>query len=87
MSAAGTLIEMAAERGGAAVRQRAMARSTLICAQVSHWRLCSINFSPAARTRSATSSGGRSIYAQASFFSVADKGSVSRGLAVALRWR
>ena len=55
MSAASAFIEMAAERGGAA-----MANSTLTCFQVIHLRLCSMNASPAARTRSATSRGGRS---------------------------
>src|ERR1700733_15154439 len=45
----------------AAVRQRAMARNTLRCCQVIHLRLRSMKVRPAARTRSATSRGGRFI--------------------------
>jgi len=52
MSAARALIEMSAEHGRATPR---MASSTLTCFQVIHLRLRSMNASPAARTRSATS--------------------------------
>ena len=46
----------------AAVRQLAMARSTVRCCQVIHRRLRSMKARPVAQTRSATSSGGRFIY-------------------------
>jgi len=42
----------------AAVRQRSMAANTLRCWPVIHRRLASMNFCPATRMRSATSSGG-----------------------------
>ena len=47
----------------AAARHRAIARSTLTCFQVIHLRFRSMNAPPAARTRSATSSGGRFLNA------------------------
>jgi hypothetical protein len=69
----------------AAVRHRAMASSALACFQVIHLRLRSMNAFPAARTRSATSSGGRLTYWSCgdSSFSFSE----SRGLAVAFRRR
>jgi hypothetical protein len=59
--------------------------STLTCFQVIHLRLRSMNASPAARTRSANSSGGRLTYwfCGDSSFSFNE----SRGLAVAFRRR
>src|SRR5271169_5096700 len=69
----------------AAVRQRAMARNTLRCCQVIHLRLRSMKGRPAARTRSATSRGGRFIYPLCG--TVSFSLSTSRGLAVALRCR
>ena len=69
----------------AAVRQRAMAGNTLRCCQVIHLRLRSINARPAARTRSATSRGGRFIYFLCGTLSFS--WSESSGLAVALRCR
>jgi hypothetical protein len=65
------------------VRHRAMASSTFTCFQRIHLRLHSMKASPAARTRSPTSSGGRLIYWSygGSSFSFSE----SRGLAVAFR--
>src|SRR5216684_7629009 len=59
-----------------------MARSTLTCFQRSQWRFRSMNASPAARTISATSRGGRLIYFSSGglSFSVSE----SKGLAVAV---
>ena len=51
-----------AEAVRAAVRHRAIARSTLMCFQRSQWWFRSMNTSPAARRISATSKGGRRIY-------------------------
>ena len=65
------------------MRQRAMASSTLMCDQWIYWRLCSMKAVPAARTRSATSRGGRIIYSSCG--DLAFSLSESRGLAVA--WR
>jgi hypothetical protein len=67
----------------AAVRHRAMASSTLTCFQVIHLWLRSMNASPAARTRSATSSGGQSIYS--SYGDLSLSFSESSGLAVAFQ--
>jgi hypothetical protein len=78
LPAAGALIEMTPS---AAARQRAMASSTLMCFQLSHWRFRSMKAAPALRMRSATSRGGRLIYS-----SCVDQSfsfSKSRGLAVA----
>lgn len=72
----------------AAVRQRKMAFSTFRCSQVNHFWLLAKKLSPAARTTSATSMGGRGIYsvpAPGSRFFVSSN--ESSGLAVALRWR
>ena len=55
------------------------------CFQLIHLRLRSMKASPAARTRSATSRGGRSIYSSCGDLSFSS--SESRGLAVALRCR
>src|SRR5260370_18631198 len=63
-----------------AVRHRAMASRTLTCCQVIHLRLRSMNASPTARTRSATSRGGRSIYSLCGGRSFSS--SESRGLPV-----
>ena len=65
----------------AAVRHRAMASRTLMCGQRIHWRLRSMKAVPAARTRSATSKGGRLIYS--SSCDLPFSWSESRGLAVA----
>ena len=46
----------------AAVRQRSIAANTFRCWPVIQRRLASMNFCPATRMRSATSSGGRFIY-------------------------
>src|SRR5882762_2851302 len=67
----------------AAVRHRAIARSTLTCFQVIHLRLRSMNAFPAACTRSATSSGGRLIYPSCGDLSLSFR--ESSGLAVAFR--
>ncbi len=56
-----------------------------MCFQVIHLRLCSMKAFPAARTRSATSSGGRLIYSSCGDFSLSF--SESSGLAVAFRRR
>ena len=59
-------------------------RQTLRCCPLIHRRLRSMNARPAARTRSATSSGGRFIYSLCTLsFSLSE----SSGLAVALRCR
>ncbi len=60
-----------------------MASSTLTCFQVIHLRLRSMNAFPAALTRSATSSGGRSIYSSCGDLSFSF--SESRGLTVAFK--
>jgi len=62
------------------VRQQTMAVRIFRCSQVNHFRLRSWKVVPAARIRSATSSGGRAIYLVAS-------DSASSGLAVAPTWR
>src|SRR5215469_8257902 len=69
----------------AAVRHWAIARSTLTCFQVIHLRFRSMNVPPAARTRSATSNRGRSIYWSCGDLALSFN--ESRGLAVAFRWR
>ena len=73
-----------------ALRQRSMAVNTFRCSRVSQVRLRSMNAGPAARTRSATSSGGASIYwfcGAGCLVAALDSSSESSGLAVALRWR
>src|SRR5215469_15426098 len=59
VAAVDALIEMPAQGGGAT------ARNTLRCCPVIHLRLRSRKVRPAARTRSATSSGGRFIIGSA----------------------
>src|ERR1700680_4968428 len=80
--AVGALIEVPAQGSGATARDGAQHLEVL---QVIHLRLRSMKVRPAARTRSATSSGGRFIYSLCGdwFFSLSE----SSGLAVALRCR
>jgi len=78
MSTAGAFIKMAAERGSATPRNWPQHFDVL---PSDHVRLRSMKASPAARTRSATSSGSRLIYWSCgdSSFSLSE----SRGLAFA----
>jgi len=79
MSAAGALIDMTAECGGATACN---GKQNLKMSLASHCRLRSMKAVPALRTKSATSTSGRLIYLSGDPpFSTSE----SRGLAVACR--